>query len=156
MKKVGSAPTAVRRDPFARPILYVEDNDDNWRVAELRLGMKFELVRARGDEQACELLRNSGTRFVAVLMDIELQGSQLNGIDLTRLIRGRPLTSPLPRFAEGLPVFDMPVIFMTAYGELLPESALRAAGGDAMLTKPVDFKQLNMTLMKLYVDRAPT
>lgn len=155
MKKVGAAPANVKREPFARPILYVEDNDDNWRVADLRLGTKFELVRARGDKEACDLLRASGSRFVAVLMDIELQGSQLNGIDLTRLLRGRPLTTPVPGYATGLPVFDMPVIFMTAYGELHPESALRAAGGDTLMTKPIDFKALNMTLMKLYVNRAP-
>lgn len=155
MKKVGSTTTVQRPEAFARPILYVEDNDDNWRVAELRLGAKFELVRASGDRQACEILRTSGSRFVAVLMDIELQGSQLNGIDLTRIIRGRPLSKPLPPFAVGVPVFDVPVIFMTAYGEWHTEASWRAAGGDTLMTKPIDFKHLNMTLMKLYVDRAP-
>jgi CheY-like chemotaxis protein len=155
MKKIGALPPAPRRDPKARPILYVEDNDDNWRVAELRLGAKFALARAHGDEEACKLLRSAGDQFVAILMDIELQGSVLNGIDLTRLIRGRPLSVAVPAFAVGMPRFDMPVIFMTAYGEIHAESTLRAAGGDSLMTKPIDFKQLNMALMNLYVNRTP-
>jgi CheY-like chemotaxis protein len=155
VKKIGAAPSAAFRSPNLRPILYVEDDDDNWRVAELRLGTKFQLVRARNDTEACELLRKESARFVAILMDIELQGSLLNGIDLTQLLRGRPITQTLPSFAHDLPVLDTPIIFMTAYGEIYSEPTLQAAGGDRLMTKPVDFKALNMALMNLYVNRRP-
>ena len=156
MKKVGSARAPTARPVNVRPLLYVEDNDDNWHVAELRLGTRFELVRACGDMQACQLVRERGAEFVAILMDIELQGSLLNGIDLTRLTRGYPLERTLPACAQGLPTLDAPIIFMTAYGDVHSEAALLAAGGSRVMTKPIDFKELNMALMKFYVNRSGT
>jgi len=42
---------------------------------------------AQTDVQACEILAAEAPRIAAVLMDIELQGSALSGIDLTMLIR---------------------------------------------------------------------
>lgn len=154
MRKIGATPVPLGRTPNARPLLYVEDNDENWHVAELRLASRFELVRAKNDMQACAHLRSRGSDFVAVLMDIELQGSQLNGIDLTRLLRGRPIECALPAFASDCPTLNVPIIFMTAYGDVYSEAALRTAGGDLVLTKPIDFKQLNMALMNLYVNRS--
>ena len=154
MKKVGHTPPPAPRGINLRALLYVEDNDDNWRVAQLRLASKFELVRASTDKEACTQLRDHGARFVAILMDIELQGSLLNGIDLARIARGKATERPLPDFAGGIAPIDAPIIFMTAYGDVYSEAALVAAGGDRVLTKPIDFKVLNMALMNLYVNRS--
>ena len=154
MKKVGNTPPPVAHGANLRALLYVEDNDDNWRVAQLRLASKFQLVRAATDKEACVQLRDHGLRFVAVLMDIELQGSVLNGIELTRIARGKQLERPLPDYALDIPVINTPIIFMTAYGDVYSEGALLAAGGDRVMTKPIDFKVLNMALMNLYVNRS--
>src|SRR5688572_33120334 len=70
-------------------VLYVEDNDDNWHVAKLRLSDGYELVRAVDAREACRVLRARGAELSAVLMDIELRGSDLNGLELTELLRGK-------------------------------------------------------------------
>lgn len=139
--------------PSLRPLLYVEDNDDNWAVAQLRLGDRFELIRAATDREACASLTKDGQRLCAILMDIELQGSRLNGIDITRLIRGINQRVDLPEYAKTVPRLDTPLIFITAYNQVHPEEELKAAGGDMVMAKPVDFRALNMALMKLLVDR---
>ncbi len=136
-----------------RPLLYVEDNDDNWAVADLRLGSKFLLMRAKNDREACETLIKDGPRLCAVLMDIELQGSQLDGIELTRLMRGISQRPNLPTYATAVPKLSTPVIFVTAYNQVYSEDALRAAGGDKVMSKPVDFPALNLALMNLQVAR---
>lgn len=136
-----------------RPLLYVEDNDDNWAVAELRLGARFQLIRAATDRKACELLAKEGPRLCAVLMDIELQGSELNGIELARLIRGTNQRPSLPPYAKAVPVMNVPLIFVTAYNQVYSEDVLKAAGGDLIMAKPVDFRALNMALMNLQVGR---
>lgn len=136
-----------------RPLLYVEDNDDNWAVAELRLGQRFQLIRAATDRQACEQLAKHGPRLCAVLMDIELQGSELNGIELARLIRGTSQRPMLPAFAKTVTPLPVPIIFLTAYNQVYSEDVLKAAGGDMVMPKPVDFRALNMALMNLMVGR---
>src|SRR4051812_16758177 len=67
-------------------LLYVEDDDDNWEVAELRLSKSYDLVRAATDEQACRLIRERRAEIDVILMDIELRGSELNGFELTELL----------------------------------------------------------------------
>src|SRR5687768_14914818 len=78
-------------------LLYVEDDDDNWDVAVLRLSPNYELVRATSAEQACEVLKARREEIELILMDIELRGSDLNGVELTKLLRGEPLADrPVP------------------------------------------------------------
>jgi CheY-like chemotaxis protein len=76
MKKVtptsGKSPLAAKSRPV---VLYVEDNDDNWHVTELRLGRSYQLLRAATDRAACDILRQQSS-FYAILMDIELGGSR--------------------------------------------------------------------------------
>jgi len=151
MRKVEPTDQGVRRGLPQRKILYVEDNDDNWVVAELRLGKQFDLLRARTDREACELLVQHGDGLSGVLMDIELLGSTLNGIDLVRLIRGRIAPLGLPEFARRVPTLAVPILFVTAHGQTYSKAELLGAGGDALITKPVDFKVLNMELMRLHV-----
>ena len=69
MKKLAPrAPTSEGH--VARPrVLYVEDNDDNWRVAELRVSRSYNLVHAGTDRIACDMLCQPG-KLYAVLMDI--------------------------------------------------------------------------------------
>jgi len=135
-------------------LLYVEDDDDNWRVAELRLGAMYRIHRATNSKQACELLRDNGRTFSAVLMDIELKGSDLDGVALTELIRGKPAARGAPWYARQVPVLDTPIIFVTAHNAKYSDTFLLLAGGDKVIPKPVDFGALNSALTQLYLLRA--
>ena len=73
-------PTRVR-------LLYVEDNDANWDIAQLLLKGSYILTRGRTAGEMVDILGKS--TFDIILMDIELAGSELDGIQLTRLLRGR-------------------------------------------------------------------
>ena len=137
-------------------LLYIEDNSDNWEVTELMLRRRFDLQWARNDAEACKALSEGPNRFAAVLMDIELQGSKLSGIDLTKLVRGALRDKALPDYAKDVPVMrDLPIIFVTGYGARYTEPELIAQGGNRMLTKPVNFGELSMALSALAVDAKP-
>ena len=141
MKRIAETPS--RGLPRALPtILYVEDEDENWTVAELRLRGRFNLVRAATDEQACQAVRDHGHALHAVLMDIQLKGSLLDGVKLCRLFRGALDDPELPAFARGCPTITAPIIFVTAYGQRYTEAELRGVGGHMLITKPVDFNRI--------------
>src|SRR5437879_271730 len=114
MKRIADTPARgfLRALPT---ILYVEDEDENWTVAELRLRGRFHMVRAATDEEACQAVRDHGHSLHTVLMDIQLKGSQLDGIKLCRLFRGALEGADLPPYARGCPTITAPIIFVTAY-----------------------------------------
>lgn len=157
MKKVESqrSPSSSQLLRAARPkILYVEDDDRNWELAELLLKRSFDMVWARSDRAACEAILNGREQLDAVLMDIQLQGSILDGIKLTRLLRGRLPAAEMPLFARAVPAITIPIVFVTAHSGLYKEADLIAAGGDKLIPKPVDFVQLTSTLLELRAARA--
>lgn len=136
------------RDPIAKPtVLYVEDDVDTFKLAQLRLQARYELINATSDRQACEVLSRQGTELFAVLMDIELQGSQLDGLALVKVIRGMTPKSSLPSWAQSLPPQPhLPIIVMTAYVTRYSEAEVKAVGANHFLTKPIDFMRLNLAL----------
>ena len=129
-------------------VLYVEDSEENRAVAAINLGKKFHLMFARNDREACRILTAYGHEIAIVLMDIELKDSQLNGIELTRLIRGFRAREDLPDYAQQVPVLQVPVIFLTAYGNTYQKPRLLLAGGSDMMEKPVDFASLKLAMTK--------
>lgn len=129
----------------AKKVLYVEDEDENWEVAELLLKKKYQLTRARDAREACAAVQALPDLF-AVLMDIQLSGSELDGIQLTRLFRGTLPAENRPSYALSLPVLTIPIIFVTAYGARYSETSLIEAGGNLLVTKPVDFTKLTLGL----------
>lgn len=151
MRKLTTQPVRVSARPRHR-ILYVEDNDDNWNVIEFRTGASYELLRAQNDREACDILRAAPELYV-VLMDVELSGSKLNGIQLTKLIRGQLPREQQPFYATGIAPSDVPIIFVTAFAAAYPNAELVAAGANDVLPKPVDFTRLNLALTKLFVGR---
>lgn len=136
-------------------LLYVEDNDDNWEVAQLRLGRHYEMLRAINDESACRLVRERRGEIDIILMDIELRGSELNGVELTELLRGNPIPrqAPLPAYARNLPVVSKPIIYVTAHGARYSNVRLMLSGADQVITKPVDFIALQVALSELLMNR---
>ena len=143
------APEVGRRLPR---VLCIEDNDENWDVVQLRLSRSYDLVRASTDRAACEIL-SQPDKLSAILMDIELAGSQLNGIQLTKLIRGTLPVAGRPDYARDVPVMKVPVLFVTAYGSAYRRDELIAAGADDVLAKPVDFAHLTRALTNFHINR---
>jgi len=145
------APEGQRALPL---VLYVEDNDANWDVVRLRLGRSYGLIHARTDREACELLTREHGKLAAVLMDIELAGSKLNGIQLTRLIRGALPQAEIPYYAATVPSSKVPILFVSAYGSAYRNDELLAAGANDVLAKPVDFTRLSLALTRFHLERA--
>jgi CheY-like chemotaxis protein len=159
MKKIGSL-SGVWNSVADRPtrnldsVLYVEDDDDNWQVAQLRLGGSYALSRARDAAEACQLLCERGHEFSAILMDVGLSGSDLNGVELTELIRGKLRRDRVPEYAKNVPVLStVPIIFVTAHGAKYSDAMLLLSGGDRVIPKPVDFAALSLALTQLHLAR---
>jgi len=150
MKKIGSAKLAPEARDAAKPmLLYVEDEEENWHITEMRLRDRYHLVRAADDQEACRLAREVGPKLYAVLMDIQLKGSKLDGIQLCRLFKGKlpaDQQRDLPPYAVGIPELAAPLFFVTAYGARYQEDELKAAGATWLITKPVDFVRLTLAL----------
>jgi CheY-like chemotaxis protein len=134
-----------------RMVLYVEDNDDNWSVAELRLSGVYRLLRAKNDREACTLLADHAAELYFVLMDVELQGSRLDGIALTKLLRGRLPADEIPDYARRVELSNIPVIFVTAYHAAFGP-AMKDAGGTLVVPKPVEFRQLIRALTSMHLN----
>lgn len=146
MRKLETPAAPSRASPEAkRTVLYVEDENENFELTELRLGQRYALVRARTAVEAVEQVKATPGLY-AVLMDIQLHGSELDGLQLTRLLRGTVPEGERPAWAQGLEPLKVPILFVTAYGNRYTEAELVAAGGDLAITKPVDFLKLTLAL----------
>lgn len=131
-------------------VLYVEDEDDNFVIAQLRLRGRFRVLRAATDEEACDMVRRYGSQLRAVLMDLQLRGAELDGNQLVKLFTGQPLNlnRPLPAFARDLPRLDAPVFVVTAYGATLPAD-VEVPEAVSFFSKPVDYTYLIKVLQSL-------
>ena len=93
--------------------------------------------------------RRVQVELMAILMDIELRGSELNGIELTELFRGKRPAKSLPDYARGLPTFTNPIIFVTAHGARYSDVELMLFGADRVIAKPVNFQALTLALQSI-------
>jgi CheY-like chemotaxis protein len=134
-------------------LLYIEADEDNWRVAKLRLVDRYDVVRASSAEQACELLGRRGREFAAILMDVELGSSELTGIELTALLRGRPTRDGLPEYARLVPRLDIPIILVVAHGAEALDPELALATGMRVIEKPVEYNALNLAIAQAHLER---
>lgn len=131
-----------------KKILYVEDSDSNWEVTRLNLADRFDLHRAKDAEEAFREIETYN--FDLVLMDIELAGSEFNGIEITKILRGLKAVSPGSRFESICGRYpDLPIIFVTAYSTRYSREELMEAGGNNAVFKPVDFPLLTLILSQL-------
>lgn len=151
LTRFNPVPRARAADTQKQKILYVEDEDTNWEVTHLSLRDKFALQRAATASEAFELLAKE--KFDLILMDIQLSGSEMNGIEITQALRGS-LTSGLPGYARNVDVQEARIIFVTAYSARYTKEELIEAGGDDLITKPVDFTRLSLAISRLLVREA--
>ncbi len=145
-----TAPPATEVDGRAL-VLYVDVDDQSWQVAGDNLRRAYRLLRADHDREACELIRTYGADLVAVLLDIDLPGSVLDGILLTRILRQRVPDKALPPFARSLPALDVPILLVSQRAEQYAETELRRYGGDRLLAKPVDIARVTMAITEWHL-----
>ena len=131
-----------------KKILYVEDEDANWNVAELHLRDKYEIKRAKDAAETFLLLRKEN--FNLILMDIQLAGSSYDGIEICRILKQQP-RQQIPPEARSLNCKDIPIVFVTAFSERYSKDYLMEVGGDEMITKPVDFTRLTLVSSRLII-----
>ena len=103
--------------------------------------------------EACELIRTYGDDMVAVLLDIDLPGSVLDGILLTRILRRKVPAQALPPFARNLPSLDVPIVLVTERPESYSEVELRRYGGDRVMAKPVDIGRVTLAVTEWHLRR---
>jgi CheY-like chemotaxis protein len=135
--------------PSLPVILYVEDDEVSWQVTELRMREHYTIRWAQTDEEACRVVRAEGPQLYAVLMDIGLKGSPLDGVQLCQLFKGMLSDSALPPYAQGLPRITSPILFVSGHGARFSEEELERLAGHAIISKPVDFLHLTLALASL-------
>ena len=120
-------------------LLLAEDNEINMEITtEMLAARGVRVAQAFDGAEAVELFRQSAPfAFDAVLMDMQMPG--LDGCAAPRQIRA------LPR-ADAQSV---PIIAVTANAFAEDVAATAAAGMDAHISKPIDFKKLAQALEQL-------
>ncbi len=130
-----------------KKILYVEDNNTNWAVADLELSSKYKLTRAVNSWETFQLIKD--TKFDLILMDIELAGSDLNGIEITAVIKGKH-RGAVPAYVEiADDRREVPIVYVTAYSARYSKQELLSSGADDVITKPVNFTSLSLVMSRL-------
>lgn len=134
--------------PQSRPrVLYVEDEDINWEITEHELDRRFDISRASTAHEAFSLL--SENAYHLILLDLQLAGSDIDGIAIARLLKGRYVGAP-PSYAVGIRAESTPIIFVTAYTARYSKEELLEAGGDDLITKPVNFTHLSLAVARVW------
>jgi CheY-like chemotaxis protein len=88
-----------------------------------------------------------------ILMDIELRGSDLSGVELTKLLRGDAASSATPSYARNLRPISKPIVFVTAHSAKHTRVQLMLAGAEQVISKPVDFEELQNAIYELTGER---
>ena len=121
-------------------ILIIEDNPANMKLACL-------LLRHAGHSVLCAVDAETGLTLARtdqpelILMDIQLPG--MDGLAATALLKQDPLSAAIP------------VIALTALAMKDDQDRIRAAGCDAYIAKPLQYRQLHATIDTLLARRAP-
>lgn len=148
------SPETVSPQPALPVILYVEDEEENWVVTELRLRDRYDLRWAPDDVEACRVVRATGGLLFAVLMDIQLKGSTLDGVQLCQLFKGTLEPAAVPAHARDLPRVEAPILFVSAHGERYTDEELQRIQGQALIPKPVDYFHLTLALASINAQSA--
>lgn len=119
----------------SRQVLFVEDTSDTRDLVEFSLKAEgFNVVTAQTADEGLAQARTQN--FALILLDIGLPDK--DGLELCREIR---------RFDQATPI-----LFYTAFAELLDEQEAYKAGAQGCLRKPEDTARLGEVARKL-VDR---
>jgi diguanylate cyclase (GGDEF)-like protein len=113
--------------PAADLIIVVDDDVDIARFVEVNLRLQgYEVMTAHDGEAALELIRER----LPALAILDWMMPKIDGIELTKRLRGNPMTAP------------MPIILLTAKGQTAEKVVGLTAGADDYLVKPFDTLEL--------------
>ena len=116
------------------PILIVDDNAANLKLARMLLAAEGYEVRTAGDAQeALTTLETFRPRLI--LMDLQMPG--MDGFELTRRLKSDPLTRGIA------------VVALTAYAMKGDEQRAQEAGCDGYVAKPIDTRALPEYIARL-------
>jgi len=122
-------------------ILIVEDNPLNMRLMEMTLEDKnYTLLEATDGEEALDVATRE--RPDLIIMDIQLP--KLNGLEVTRKLRDTVACSHIP------------IIAITAFAMKGDKEKAIEAGCDAYLPKPIDTRQLPVTIAEMLLQQQKT
>lgn len=122
-----------------RSVVVVEDNERNLRLIRHVLERAgFSIVGAATGEEGLEALRAGPPDLV--LLDIQLSGSAMDGMDVLRAVREDPATAGIV------------VVALTAFAVRGDEERLLAAGFDGYVAKPIDVRTIVPQLVS-YIER---
>jgi two-component system chemotaxis sensor kinase CheA len=120
-------------------ILIVEDNFLNYQVLKILLDkLEANILWAKNGVEALAIF-SQHSDILLILMDINMP--EMDGITATREIR-------------KLNAF-IPIIFQTAFASDENETECRKAGGNDFLTKPINSRQLILTIRKVVRNSMP-
>jgi CheY-like chemotaxis protein len=109
------------------PILVVDDNPANLKLARVLLSGEGYEVRTAGDAaEALVVLETFRPRLI--LMDLQMPG--MDGFELTRRLKATPAHR------------DVVILALTAYAMKGDEEKAREAGCDGYISKPIDTRSL--------------
>ncbi len=110
-------------------IFVVDDEPDaTWALERSLIRQGHQVVVASSGPQALELMQFQ--RPDLVILDIIMPG--MDGFEVCRRIRANPV------------IADVPILFVTAKGEVNARIEGFKAGGDDYLTKPFDIRELHL------------
>ena len=121
-------------------LLIAEDDPTNRKIFNLMfIRSKFDVDFAEDGQKAVEMWEKGG--YDAILMDVQMP--RLDGFAATGVIREREQ-------AHG---GHTPIIAMTAHAMKEDEERCLAAGMDAHISKPIDFKKCFETIGEVLAQR---
>ena len=127
IKTISPAAAALAREGNGRSVLIADDHEDTRLMLKTILEMnRFCVLEAADGEEAVMLTERE--RPDIVLMDFSLP--ILDGLTALRLIRANKTTC------------NVPIIFLSGRAEPAPQEAVREAGCDDYLIKPIDLDQM--------------
>jgi len=111
----------------AEPILIVDDNPANLKLARVLLsGEGYDVRTAADAEEALVALQTFHPRLI--LMDLQLPG--MDGFELTRQLKADPAKR------------SVVILALTAYAMKGDDEKARGAGCDGYIAKPIDTRAL--------------
>jgi two-component system, cell cycle response regulator DivK len=123
----------------AKKVLVVEDNELNMKLfCDLLDAYGYETVKSRDGLKAVDLAREH--RPDLIIMDIQLP--EVSGLDLTRWIKDDAATAAIP------------IMAVTAFAMRQDERAVRDAGCEAYMSKPIQIMPFIDTVRKLTSPRS--
>ena len=125
--------TTKRSD--AHTVLYIEDEELTARRVKRELGkLGYRLDHCKSWEGAEKLLDDRGSTYDAAIIDIELEGSILDGIDVAGILNAR---------------FGMPILAVTSHSDDKIQARLTALPRAGYITKPASTEQIEASLRRL-------